>query len=126
MSELTNMCLDNLRSNNSHTNADIFLFDSSQAAQEVACSLRVDSDGCNSLKLNNQNYRDLKSAAIIFNTKYCQVGEVCKIPDKRDERHLMYIDRFSFLPEPKAFASPSITDWYKLRYNGYAFSFFEK
>lgn len=61
-------------------NADIFLFDSIKAAQEVAFSLRGNWDGCNCIEFNKQSDNAaLKLAANICNAEYCQAGEACNI-----------------------------------------------
>ena len=70
----------------------IFLFNSVEAAQEVAYALRGKWDGCNGVEFLIHDYLALQLAADLCNAEYCAVGSGCKILDNiRELRNILLL-----------------------------------
>ncbi len=57
-----------------------FLFDSIEAAQEMAYMLQAEWDGCNGIVLSQIDDAAIETAAGLCSTVWCQPFDKCKLP----------------------------------------------
>ena len=65
-----------------------FLFDSIQAAQEMAYMLKAGWDGCNGIVLNQIDLTAIETAASLWGANWCEMFDKCQLPLLEQEKLL--------------------------------------